>query len=83
MMTENYWVMFSANTPADQVENQIEILRMFSVGNFEVKYNAERESFGMLNKGTFVSFDTTTDAEEIEEATECGLDEFLTKKFGE
>ncbi len=81
-MTENYWAMFSANTPADEVECQIQIMRSFSTGNFEVKYNAERDFFGMLNKGTFVSFDTTTDTDEIEEATECGLDEFLTEKFG-
>lgn len=83
MTTKNYWAMFSANTPADEVECQIQIMRGFSTGNFEVKYNAERVSLGMLNKGTYVSFDTATAAEEIEEATECGLDDFLTEKFGE
>jgi hypothetical protein len=82
-MKEQYWIKFSANTAADALQVQIDILRSFSVGNFVVKYKIQNEDSAMMNNGTLVCFDTATDADEIYEAVECGLDDYLTERDGE
>lgn len=82
-MKEQYWMKFSANTAADELQVQIEILRSFSVGNFEVQYKIQNEDSALMSNGTFVSFDTITTADEIEEAIECGLDDYLNERDGE